>query len=90
VTNNDSLITLTFTHPRSGKTFAADVGPDTTGQQALEGLQSAGFITPEVQGPFAMQLTRTGETLPLGSSLAGSGAQSGDTVAVLVASKGGV
>lgn len=88
--NSDSLTTLTFTHPRSAKTFDADVGPDTTGQQALEGLRQAGFIGPEVQGPFALQLTRTGESLPLGSSLVAQGARSGDTVAVVVASKGGV
>jgi hypothetical protein len=83
------LTPLTFTHPRGPKTFEADVGHATTGEQSLDGLRQAGFLGEEIKGPFALQLSRTGESLALSRSLIDQGARSGDAVAVLVAQQGG-
>lgn len=86
---NETLTGLTFTHPRGAKTFEADIGPATTGEQSLAGLRDAGFLDDAVKGPLALQLARTGESLALSRSLVEQGARPGDTVAVLVAQQGG-
>lgn len=55
-----SLITVTFLHPRAGKELAVDIGPDTTGQKAIDGMIEAKFLDPA--GPkegYTLQLTRT-------------------------------
>ena len=42
----NTIIPVTFLHPRGGKEFSADIGPDTTGQKAIDGMIAAKFIEP--------------------------------------------
>lgn len=84
-----NLIPVTFLHPRGGKEFGADIGPDATGQQAIDGMIAAKFIEPA--GPkesYALQLTRTGKLIPLNASVVASGAKENDAIAVVAVSAG--
>lgn len=87
--NGSAKVTVEFLHPRSSQAFRAEVGPATTGQQALDGLARASFIDPAGSGrAYALQHVRTGRTVPLSASLAGSGVQDQDQVAVTETSAG--
>lgn len=83
------LIPVTFLHPRGGKEFAADIGPDTTGQQAIDGMIKEKFIDPA--GPkeaHTLQHTRTGKLIPLSASIVSSGVKENDTITILVVNSG--
>lgn len=83
------LIPVTFLHPRGGKEFSADIGPDTTGQQAIDGMIKEKFIDPS--GPkeaYTLQLTRTGKLIPLSASIVSSGLKENDTITILVVNSG--
>jgi hypothetical protein len=85
----NTIIPVTFLHPRGGKEFSADIGPDTTGQKAIDGMIAAKFIEPPgLKEQYALQLTRTGESVPLGASLVASGAKANDTIGVVAMNSG--
>lgn len=82
-------VKLRFLHPRDSREFEAEVGAATTGQAALDGLIKAGFVeAPNGSRAFALQLQRTGKTIPLSASLVTQGAVEGDVVAVTETSAG--
>lgn len=82
-------IAVTFLHPRAGTDFSADIIAETTGQQALDGMIAAKFLEPaSAKEAYALQLTRTGKTLPLNASIVGSGAKANDTIAVVSVNAG--
>lgn len=84
-----NLIPVTFLHPRGGKEFGADIGPDTTGQQAMDGMIAAKFIEPaDTKEVYALQLTRTAKSIPLNASIVGCGAKANDAIAVVAVSAG--
>jgi hypothetical protein len=85
----NTKITAVFLHPRDSREFKAEVGPGTTGKQAIDGLVKAGFI--EAAGAtraYALQLQRTGATIPVSAALVTAGIQDGDIVAVTETSAG--
>lgn len=77
---NNGAIRVSFTHPRSGDAYDAEIGPSTTARQALEGLVKAKFI--DADTPCLVTLERTGKQVPLSASLMSSGVQAGDTIAL--------
>ena len=86
---NNKLIQVTFLHPRDGGQYQAEIGPQTSGEKALEGLVKAKFLT--AAGPkeaYALQLQRTNSTLPLSASLVASGVEAADTIAVVMTNAG--
>lgn len=77
-------IVVNFTHPRFPDVFEAQVGPATTGAQAVQGLVASKFLDgPTPTEPYALMHTRTGHSIPLTASLQRSGIEANDTVAVL-------
>jgi len=89
-TNKPSqIIAVTFLHPRGGKEFAADIGPDTTGQKAIDGMIEAKFLEPVgAREAYTLQLTRTEKNVPLNASIVASGAKAGDAIAVVAINSG--
>lgn len=86
-TNGNGKIVVTFLHPRDSREFKAELGPAATGAKAIEGLVTAEFIEPP-GADRTYALKHAGKTIPLSASLAASGVQSGDTVAVIEGSAG--
>jgi hypothetical protein len=85
----NAKITAVFLHPRDSREFKAELGPGTTGKQAIDGLVKAGFIeAPSAAKAYALQLQRTGATIPLSSSLVSAGVQDGDILPVTETSAG--
>ncbi len=88
-TKSNGVISVTFLHPRGGKEFNADIGPDTTGQKAIDGMIEAKFIEPAgAKEAYTLQLTRTEKNIPLNASIVTSGAKVNDTIAVVVINSG--
>ncbi|MGB8294691.1 MAG: hypothetical protein WCG85_04625 [Polyangia bacterium] len=88
-TTTNGKITAVFLHPRDSREFKAELGPGTTGKQAIDGLVKAGFIeAPGATRAYALQLQRTGATVPLSSSLVAAGVQDGDNLPVTETSAG--
>lgn len=82
-------IKVTFLHPRDSREFVAELGSATTGAAALDGLVKAGFIeAANGSRTYALQMQRTGKSIPLSASLVGNGAQEGEVVAVTETSAG--
>ncbi len=78
------LFKVTFLAPRGGEVMEVEIGPQTTGQIALDGLVAAQFVTPPgADQTYALQLQRTGASLQLAESLAASGVKDGDQIAVV-------
>lgn len=82
-------IEVAFLHPRDSREFKAEIGGGTTGQKAIDELVKAGFIdAPSANAAYALQLQRTGKSIPLSSPFAAAGVQTGDLVAVTETSAG--
>ena len=80
-------IQVTFLHPRDSREFKAELGPATTGAQAVEGLVTQKFL--DAPGADrAYTLKHGGKTIPLSSALAEFGVKSGDVVSVVESSAG--
>lgn len=82
-------MTVSFLHPRDSREFKAEIGPATTGSQAIDGLVKANFI--EASGKdkaYALTHQKTGKTIPTSAALAASGVEDGDAVAVTETSAG--
>lgn len=83
------VIPVVFLHPRDGSEFAADIGPTTTGQAAVDGLVQEGFFpAPSESVSYALQLQRTGKSIPLGEVLANVGVTANDRIAVVATQAG--
>jgi hypothetical protein len=84
-----NMIQVAFLHPRDSREFKAEIGPATTGAQAVEGLVKANFIEASgLQRAYGLQHQKTGKSLPPGSALVASGVSDGDAVAVVENSSG--
>ena len=84
-------ITVKFSHPSGPeiKTAAFDVA--TTGKEAIQGLVTARFLTPETSDAlYSLAIERNGKSqqLNLNQSLAAQGIISGDLVKVLAVNTG--
>ncbi len=83
-----NMIAVTFLHPRDSTQFKAEIGPQTTGAKALEGLVKSEFIeAPGPQRAYALQ-SKAGKTLALSSPLVSAGVVADDVVSVLENSSG--
>jgi hypothetical protein len=88
-TGTNGKITTIFLHPRDSREFKAELGQGTTGQQAIDGLVKNNFIeAPGGTRAYALQLQRTGATIPLSSTLVAAGVQDGDHIPVTETSAG--
>lgn len=88
-TATNGKITVSFLHPRDSREFKAELGPGTTGKQAIDGLVKGNFIeVPNATRAYALQLQRTGASIPLSASLVSAGVQDADIVAVTETSAG--
>ncbi len=83
------VIPVVFLHPREGSEFAADIGPTTTGQAAVDGLVQERFIpAPTEAATYALQLQRTGKSIPLSTQLVDAGVTANDRIAVVASQVG--
>jgi hypothetical protein len=90
MTNTAGLIAADFLHHRNSNSYAADIGPETTGDHAIAGLIEAGFLDKGTgEGAYALQLVRTGATLVRGQALVAQGVAAGDRIQVVLPQKGG-
>lgn len=82
-------IEVAFLHPRDSREFKAEIGGGTTGQKAIDELVKAGFLdAPGANAAYALQLQRTGKSIPLSAPVSSAGVQAGDVVAVTETSAG--
>ncbi len=82
-------LTVSFLHPRDSREFKAEIGPATTGAQAIDGLVKAGFIdAPGRDKAYALTHQKTGKTIPTSAAIMGAGVEDGDAVAVTETSAG--
>lgn len=82
-------IKVTFLHPRSSEGFDAQIGANTTGQQAIAGLLQEKFLeSPSALQAYALQHVRTAKQLPVSASLIGEGVTAGDQINVLLTNAG--
>lgn len=85
----NQVVPVVFLHPREGSEFAADIGPTTTGQAAIDGLvQERFFAPPDNTVSYALQLQRTGKTIPLSEALVNAGVTANDRIAVVATQAG--
>ena len=83
------VIPVVFLHPREGSEFAADISPTTTGQAAIDGLVNERFIpAPSEATTYALQLQRTGKSIPLSGLIADAGVTANDRIAVVATQAG--
>lgn len=80
-------IQVKFLHPRDSREFTAELGPATTGTQAIEGLVREKFVDPP-SAERSYVLKHGGKTIALSASVAGSGVQDGDVVTIVESSAG--
>ncbi len=89
MTTNNNKTEVVFLHPRDSREFRAELGPATTGTQAIDGLVKASFIEPPGgQKAYTLKNQKTGATIPLSESVVAAGIQAGDIVAVVETSSG--
>lgn len=82
-------LTVTFLQPRDSREFKAEIGPATTGAQAIEGLVRSNFVEPVTGNrTYALLHQKTGRSLPLSGALVASGVEDGDMIAVTETSAG--
>jgi hypothetical protein len=89
----NNVIEIHFTHPRDSRVFTADISPECTGQQAVEGLiagdSDGPFLDAPQEGrPYELTLKRTSKAITPNMSFAQAGAVSGDTVTILQRGRG--
>lgn len=83
------VVPVVFLHPRDGGEFEADIGPTTTGQAAVDGLVQERFFPPPSESvTYALQLQRTGKSIPLSEVLVNAGVAANDRVAVVATQAG--
>lgn len=83
------VVPVVFLHPREGSEFAADIGPTTTGQAAVDGLVQERFFPPPGETvSYALQLQRTGKSIPLSATLVDAGVVANDRIAVVASQMG--
>lgn len=74
---------LSFRHPRASEIFDADVAPETTGQEVLDGLVGARFLEPpSADRPYTLAHARTSRQLLPTTTVSQVGAVEGDQIAV--------
>ncbi len=85
-------LALTFTNPRDGKTYDADVGPEMQTHELVNNLIEVDFIQPAPpKQKYSFAIKRTGATIPADTSLEAAGVVDGDTLMItLVGGAGGV
>jgi hypothetical protein len=87
--NSNRVVPVVFLNPRGGDEFAADIGPTTTGQAAIDGLVTERFIpAPTQETTWALQLQRTGKSIPLSALLVEVGVIANDRIAVVASQSG--
>ncbi len=80
---------VVFLAHRGSDEFPVEIGMQTTGQAALDGLVEAKFIEPATaQQTYALGNPRKGANLPLDAALAASGVQNGDRIPVIAIQAG--
>jgi hypothetical protein len=82
MSTTNGKVEIVFLHPRDGNKFPAELGPATTGAKAIDELVKAGFIERPTTRPLTLTNQRTGKTIPLSASVAGSEVESGDLIQI--------
>jgi hypothetical protein len=88
-----TLIEVSFLHPRSSKVFTAEVSPECTGQQALEGLllgdADGPFLEPSPPGrPYELAIKRSQQIISLPMTFEQAGVINGDIIEIRQAGQG--
>jgi len=78
-----------FTHPRDTSTYDADITPECTGQEALNGLIETKFIEPSAgTSAYSLKAASTGKAIPPSQGFGEAGIKDGDAIAVLLSESG--
>lgn len=79
----ETLIEVTFMHPKTSASFAAEVSPETTAEQAVAELVKAKFIeAPSGALQYVLIHQGTGAMIPAAGSFASVGVKAKDTIMV--------
>src|SRR5688572_4968633 len=86
-------ITVHFSHPRLSRSLTAEVSPECTGQQAIEGLLEGDdvgpFIEPSPPGrPYDLVIKRAGQIIYPEMTFQEAGVLDGDVIEVRQAGQG--
>lgn len=83
-------IEVTFAHPRTDRTFAADVGSAITAEQCIEELIAHGFLEalPADDLRYYALSRRTGHAIPSSGSLLDARVGDGETLLVAILRRG--
>jgi hypothetical protein len=88
-TTTNGKTTVTFLHPRDSRRYRGEIGPGTTGKQVVNGLVKDKFIeAPGATKAYAIQIQRTGASIPMSASLVSSGVENDDVLAITETSAG--
>lgn len=80
-----NTLDVTFLHPRTDRECKAEISVDLTAQQAVDELVKAGFLdAPEQHSWYALDLVRTGRTIPLSTAITSAGVRDGDQLRVFL------
>jgi len=87
------MIEVHFLHPRSSNTLTADVSPDCTGEEAIQGLlegdDNGPFLEPAPPGhPYELVLKRSEKVIQPNMTFEQAGVVDGDVVEVSQAVQG--
>lgn len=90
---NNNKLEVHFTHPRNAKHFVAEIGPQCTGQQAVEGLlvgdEQGPFLEPAPQGrPYELVLKKSKAAITPNMTFAQAGVETGDVIEIRQAGQG--
>jgi hypothetical protein len=89
----NTTIEVSFTHPRSSIQFTADIDPQCTGQQAVDGLlegneQGPFLEQPPAGQPYQLVIKRTQALIPPNLTFAQAGVINKDVIEVRQAGQG--
>lgn len=88
-TATNQTIKLTFTHPRDSSSFEAEVSPECTGQEALNGLVEGQFLERLSAGrAYSLKAVSSGKAIAPSQTMTSAGVKDGDTIAVLLSESG--
>ena len=82
-------IKVTFTHPRDSSSFEAEISPECTGKEALDGLVESTFLERlSAARAYSVKAAATGKAIAPSQTMASAGVKDGDTIAVLLSESG--
>lgn len=81
-------IKVKFLHPRDSRPFEVEVGPQTTGAKAIDGLVRHGFLDADARDRYVLQRQANGKQVALDRPLVASGVKDGEAIVIVQSQEG--